>query len=340
MKCSKCKKNYKNIIPTCPKCGEVNSSFLEDKTMAIVEIDKEMSLTGLISNQIEKFNENDKVVKKDEIINKKKSKESKFGSKRDIQLRKRILMFGMVISSILVFIIIGLVIYFKNISNDYDYLYELNLILDDYNNINDKTEIYDILDYVYNDDEKIKVVHNNICNAISDWIVIYKQKEYYSIEEFDKVTSILKGNISYLFDIDYKNISLLEYDEYETFNRDINNYYNDGKLYYQAIGYYNKKYYNESFAMFDAINEDNQFYSKAEGYKDKIIDDVLILLNKDIEKLESNIKDDSVGNLEIYLEIENVIVVYDDVYSNLNLSQNIDYQKKLEKYRKFTINKE
>ena len=63
MKCSKCKKNYKDTMPTCPKCGEVNHKMLEDKTIAIQEINEDLSLTGLISNQIEEFNEEEKEVK-------------------------------------------------------------------------------------------------------------------------------------------------------------------------------------------------------------------------------------------------------------------------------------
>ena len=45
-------------------------------------------------------------------------------------------------------------------------------------------------------------------------------------------------------------------------------------------------------------------------------------------KSEGNITEDSSDKdkLEIYLEIENVIIVYDDVYSNLSLSENEDYQ--------------
>ena len=341
MKCSKCKKNYKDTMPTCPKCGEVNHKMLEDKTIAIQEINEDLSLTGLISNQIEEFNEEEKEVKKvtkKKTTKKKNTKEGKFGSKKDIKLRKKILGIGLFISMLVIFSLLCVVIYFKNTNDKYDYVYELNLIMDDYENIKDNTSIYDVLAYVNKDNEKEEIVHTNIYDGISDWVANYKKKEYYGIEDFDKNTEELKDNIKYIFDIEYKKIKLLEYEEYEDFIKDINAYYIDGKIFYDAIGYYNKNYYNEAYAMFNAVDEDNQFYKKANKYKDKIIEAVLTLLNNDVDKLESNITEDSSDKdkLEIYLEIENVIIVYDDVYSNLSLSENEDYQSLLDEYRELT----
>ena len=70
MKCSNCKKNYKDNLAMCPKCGEANSKLLEDKTMAIMEVNEDLSLTAMISNQIDEFNEdnNKEIVKEDKRI--------------------------------------------------------------------------------------------------------------------------------------------------------------------------------------------------------------------------------------------------------------------------------
>ena len=341
MKCSKCKKNYKDIMPTCPKCGEVNHKMLEDKTIAIQEINEDLSLTGLISNQIEEFNEEEKEVKKvtkKKTTKKKSTKEGKFGSKKDIKLRKKILGISMLISMLVIFSVVCVVIYFRSTNDKYDYVYELNLIMDDYENIKENADIYDVLAYVSKDNDKKEIVHTNIYDSVSDWIANYKKKEYSSIEDFDKNTEKLKDNIKYIFDIDYKKIKLLEYEEYEDFIKEINSYYIDGKVFYEAMGYYNKNYYNQAYAMFNAVDEENQFNKKANKYKDKIIEAVLTLLNSDIEKLESDIKEDSTDKekLEVYLEIENIIIVYDDIYSNLNLVDNEDYQSILNKYKELT----
>lgn len=341
MKCSKCKKNYKDTMPTCPKCGEVNQKMLEDKTIAIQEINEDLSLTGLINNQIEEFNEEEKEVKKvtkKKTTKRKSTKEGKFGSKKDIKLRKKILSIGLGISMLVIFSMLCIVIYFRSTNDKYDYVYELNLIMDDYDNIKDNTSLYDVLAYVSKDNDKKEIVHTNIYDSINDWIANYKKKEYYSVEDFDENTETLKDNIKYIFDIDYKKIKLLDYEEYEDFIKEINSYYNDGKVFYEAVGYYNKNYYNQAYAMFDAVDEENQFNKKAIKYKDKIINDVLMLLNNDIEKLENDIKDDSTDKekIEVYLEIENIIIVYDDIYSNLNLVDNDDYQSILNKYKELT----
>jgi DNA polymerase III alpha subunit len=79
MKCSNCKKNYKDNLAMCPKCGEANSKLLEDKTMAIMEVNEDLSLTAMISNQIDEFNEdnNEEIVKEDKKDNKGNSKKKK-----------------------------------------------------------------------------------------------------------------------------------------------------------------------------------------------------------------------------------------------------------------------
>ena len=67
MKCNKCKKVYRKTLSNCPSCGEINHIMLEEKTIAISEIKEDLSLTGLINNQIEEFNEE----KKEDIKEKK-----------------------------------------------------------------------------------------------------------------------------------------------------------------------------------------------------------------------------------------------------------------------------
>ena len=64
MKCIKCGKRYKKTLIKCPSCNEINPTMLEDKTIAIQEINEDLSLTGLISNQIEEFNESKETMKK------------------------------------------------------------------------------------------------------------------------------------------------------------------------------------------------------------------------------------------------------------------------------------
>lgn len=334
MKCSKCKKNYKDTEVKCPKCGEVNQKLLEDKTIAIEEVSEDLSLTGLISNQIEEFNEE----KKEKKVTKKKTtkkKEEVFGSKKDISLRKQILLRVGIMITIIVMVVACLVILLRNNNDKYDYVYELNVILSDYDNVEDKTEFYDILAYVGNDDEKINNVHNNTYIAINGWVSKYKEYEYSGIEDVEKETTNIKNKIDYINNIEYEGTKLLKYEDYEKFINEIDKYFLDSKPFYESLSYYNKNYYNEAFAMFDNIESENLFKDKANKYKDKIIEDVLTLLNNDVNNILLEIKEDSsvADKLDIYLDIENVIATYNDKYSNLDLDSNETYNNLMEEYK-------
>lgn len=345
MKCSNCKKNYKDTLPTCPKCGEVNHKMLEDKTIAIMEVNEDLSLTGLINNQIEEFNEdnNKDIVNKDKKDNKKKKKiskkkkDTKFGTKKDIKKRKKILLSMSIVMLLIILSIVGIVFYFSRNKDTYDYVYELNIILNDYDNIEENTEIYDVLAYVVNDKDKIDIVKNNTYVAIEEWIKDYKDKEYYSSEDIENNTNILKDKIEYIRNVEYEDIELITNKEYDNFIEEIDNYYNDSKVYYDGISYYNKKYYNEAYAIFS--NVEGSFESKAKLYQDKIVNNVLELLVNDINNIKGNIVDSSTDQdkLDYYMQIENVILVYDSVYSNLLLKDNKDYQTYLSEYNALVI---
>ena len=334
MKCSKCKKNYKDTLSKCPKCGEVNHKMLEDKTIAIEEISEDLSLTGLINNQIEEFNEETKEKK---VTKKKttKKKEEVFGSKKDIGLRKQILLRVGIMITIIIMVVVCLVILLRSNNDKYDYVYELNVVLSDYDHIEEKTEFYDILAYVGSDDEKINNVHNNTYIAISGWVSRYKENDYYGIEDIEKETTNIKNKIDYINNIEYEGIKLLDSDDYEKFISEIDKYFLDSKPFYEALSYYNKNYYNEAFAMFDNIDSENMLKDKADKYKDKIIEEVLKLLNNDVNNILLDIKEDSsdADKLDVYLDIETVIASYNNKYSNLGLDSNDEYNKLMEEYK-------
>lgn len=348
MKCSNCKKNYKDNLAMCPKCGEANSKLLEDKTMAIMEVNEDLSLTAMISNQIDEFNEdnNKEIVKEDKKDNKgntkkkkvtKNNKDSKFGTKKDIKKRKKILLSMSIVMLLIILSIVGIVFYFSRNKDTYDYVYELNIILNDYDNIEENTEIYDVLAYVVNDKDKIDIVKNNTYVAIEEWIKDYKDKEYYSSEDIENNTNIIKKKIEYIRNVEYEDIELITNKEYDNFIKDIDTYYDDSKVYYEGIGYYNKKYYNEAYAIFD--NVEGTFKSKAKLYQDKIVNKVLELLVNDIDMIKNNITDSSTDQdkLDYYMNIETIIINYDSVYSNLLLKDNKDYRTYLSEYNALVI---
>lgn len=329
MKCIKCGKRYKKTLIKCPSCNEINPTMLEDKTIAIDEQKEDLSLTALIFNQIDEFNDNDKV-NTEEI---KDNLKDDFSTDKDIKLRKKILLNTGIIMFILVCISFILLISFRNKENKYDYIYELKLILVDYSKDIDNSNIYNILSYVIDDDSKINNVHDNTYMVIKDWINEFKDKEYNGLEDFEKQKDKLKEKIKYVFDIDYENIKLMRYKDYESLIEDIDNYYSEGKVFYDGLSYYNKKYYNEAYTLFNIVEEDNLFYDKCNIYKNKVLEDVIKLIKNDIKKIENNINEDNYNNLEIYSEIENVILSYNDIYDSIYLSNNSKYNELLNEYK-------
>lgn len=332
MKCIKCGKRYKKTLTNCPFCNEVNPKYLEDHTIAIEENKEDLSLTALIFNQIDEFNGEDKDNTK-KVVNKDKKTKDEFSSDKDVNKRKKILLSTSIVMLLIVGILFVMFIGFKNTNNKYDYIYELKVIMVDYEKNIDNSNIYNVLSYVYNDDEKINNVHDNTYTIIKEWIHEFKDKEYNGLDDFEKQKDNLKEKINYVFDINYENIKLMRFKDYEELIKDIDNYYSEGKVFYDGLSYYNNKYYNEAYSLFDVIKEDEIFYDKANKYKNKIVNDVLTLIKNDIAKLEKNIDDDNVNNLEIYSEIENIILSYNDIYGSIYLSNNSEYNSMLEEYK-------
>ena len=328
MKCIKCGKRYKKTLTNCPSCNEVNPKYLEEHTIAIEENKEDLSLTALIFNQIDEFNDehkNDSKKIKNEI--------DEFSTDKDVKKRKKILLSTSIVMLLVIVFLFVMFIGFKNKNDKYDYIYELKVIMVDYEKNKDNSNIYNVLSYVVDDDEKINNVHDNTYTIIKEWIKEFKDKEYNGLEDFEKQKDILKDKINYVFDINYENIKLMRYKDYEELIKDIDNYYSEGKVFYDGLSYYNKKYYNEAYTLFEVIESDDIFYDKANIYKNKIITDVLTLIKNDIDKLEKNINDDNVNNLEIYSEIENIILSYNDIYGSIYLSNNSEYNNLLNEYK-------
>lgn len=335
MNCIKCGKRYKKTLSNCPFCNEINPKYLEGNTIAIEANKEDLSLTALIFNQIDEFNNEDKdVTKKVDNVSKKENKnKDEFGTDKDIKKRKKILILTFTTMLFIVCLLSVMFFAFRGENDNYDYIYELKVIMIDYEKNVDNSNIYNVLSYVIDDDDKINKVHDNTFAIIKEWIKEFKDKEYNGLEDFEKQKNNLKEKINYVFDINYENVKLMRFKDYEALIEDVDNYYNEGKVFYDALSYYNKKYYNEAYTLLDVIKEDELFYDKANLYKKKIINDVLSLIKKDIAKLEKNINEDNVNNLDIYSEIENIILSYNDIYGSIYLSNNGEYNKLLNEYR-------
>ena len=96
----------------------------------------------------------------------------------------------------------------------------------------------------------------------------------------------------------------------------------------------NEKSYNEAYVLFSKIEEDNNYYYKAQSYLSIVVDDVLILIKNDVINIESGIEELSDDDKLIrYSQIEDVIIAYSSLYEALDLNNNEDYTNLLNTYK-------
>ena len=159
-------------------------------------------------------------------------------------------------------------------------------------------------------------------------------------EEFDKATKkheeILFGLNNYAVarvDDDRTIKVLLDSDYLELSNR-LNLMYDDSVPFFDAMVFYKSKDYNKAYYMFEKVDKNNVYYDKSQYYLIKIVDNVLAILKKDIAKIEESMNEIPTEEKFIKLaQIEEIILGYDSVYLELNVSKNDDYNKILQDYR-------
>ena len=110
--------------------------------------------------------------------------------------------------------------------------------------------------------------------------------------------------------------------------------YEDGMVFFDSLDLYNEKDYNKAYSTFGMISKENTYYDKAIYYMGKIVDNVMDLLIKDVEKLEKGMDDLSDDEkLSRYVSIEQIILEYDNVYVSINLTKNDSYNRMLKTCR-------
>ena len=105
-------------------------------------------------------------------------------------------------------------------------------------------------------------------------------------------------------------------------------------VFYDALELYNKKDYNKAYNDFEMINYSSSFYDNASFYEEKIIENILELLKKDLAKLEKDIDGLSVDEkIERYVQMEEIILEYERVYLSVPLTKNDTYNNTLQDCR-------
>lgn len=371
MKCLKCEKEFDEELDSCPFCGaSIENEEMEmpqlkkediveedikqddnsneevqvendelDKTVSISSLSdtkelKDLSLIDDINKQIDSVNALKEAEEVKEEINDLSTSDS-------IKKRRKVLFITGIVSLILSLIIIGFLV-FKNSSKEAtivkDYLQEYEVALEKYYESNEIDDVIFILESIKDDADKVKKVQSKTRIIFDSWILLYIDEEANTLDEYDKITDrykeLLNGLHTYaVAKTDENYITALTDYDYEELKVQIDDIYSDCIVFFEALAYYNEKDYDRAYYMFDVIDDSNSYYERAQSYKKRIINNVVDLLNKDVDKITAGIDGLSdEDKLQRYVNVEEVIISYNSIYNNLNLSSNDDYQSLLNLY--------
>ena len=325
------------------------------KTIAIstLEDTKEFggSLMDDINRQIEDINnevasEDDVVVKVedvDDIVEEPIAKKTIVEEQVEtLSTRKKILFFTGIAVLFLVFTVMGLWCFTKLNHKDNEakvnYIDQMNVAMQTYYKTDEIDDILYILEDIKNDKEKVKKLQAKTRTICDSWVLLYLNEEVENKENFEKATSkyknLLEGLYRYaIVKTDTNLVRALTEKDYNDLLIQFDNIYSDSAVFYDALELYNAKDYNKAYYMFSRIESVNSYYDKSVSYSNLIISNILDTMKKDISKLEANSETlDNAGKLEMYSKIEQIVIDYNSVYSNIDLTQNEEYQKLLSKY--------
>ncbi len=214
----------------------------------------------------------------------------------------------------------------------------LNKALETYYTSGKTEDISNILEEVKDDEDVLAEVQNKVKAKSNEWLQEYYDTEYVSQAEFNTATTRYKDLFRGLYEYaivredDYY-VRALESSNYESLINDIDDNYNDSRIFYEAIDLYNNRDYNKSYYALNQIPSNSIIYNKTRIYVDRINSNVIGLLKNDIAKIEqdpANLDDSEL--LDMYTQIEQIIIDYDHVYNNLELTKNKDYSDLLSDY--------
>lgn len=333
------------------KNKEINVSL--EKTIAIKSLDdtKELdkfSLIDDINRQIEKTNESinsndDVIVKIEEKIEDNTNNEEE--NKEDIEIlstRRKVFLFTGIAILILVFTLMTIWVItgvnHKNTETTLDSLTRLNNAMETYYETEEIDDILYVLEDIKNDQEEIKKIQAKTRTICDSWVLLYLNEEVENKESFEEKTnkykSLLEGLYRYaIVKNDTNLVRALTEKDYNDLLIQFDDIYSDSTIFYDALELYNDKDYNKAYYMFDRIESNNSYYEKSVTYCNLIISNILDTILNDISKLEKNIDTlDNTNKLEVYSNIEQIIIDYNSVYSNIDLTQNDKYQELLSEY--------
>lgn len=329
------------LKPTKKKIRDDSEVSLEE-TIAI-GVEHNNSLLDEINRQIDMLNED---AEKRPIYKEDKDEyddfdDEKLESLASFKRRRKVLVFTAFASIILISVMIVLLVVTNNLSNkskiNNDFDSRLSSSITTYYETSELDNLIYLMEDVKSDSEKIVNIQSEVKTACTSWVLRYIDEDVNSKEEFENITykyrDLIDGLYRYaLVKNDDQYIRALTESDYDEIIGQFDQVYTDSLVFYEAIDLYNAKDYNRSYYMFGKIEKDNHYYDKSISYVDKIYENIIELLKKDITKLEKGIDEfTDKDKLDRYIIIEETILEYNNVYT-VELSDNEEYQKLLSSY--------
>lgn len=329
------------------KEAELDSSL--EKTRSInpvkdtIEI-KNLSLIDDINKQIDEMNG---YAIPEEVSSKKtgeetsiKKEEPRLDTEESIKKRKQVLKFTGLGSLIVAILIIALIIFGSSNKNSIgnNYLVVLDSALTEYYETSKYDKIIEVLSAVKKEESKISEVQKKTKEYVDKWVKEYINSDIKTLGDFEDATKKYKSLIDELHAnalITSNNgaIKALQDNDYDYIIKQLEQIYSDSSLYYVALDYYNQNDYNKAYTTFAKIEPTNTYYEKATAYKEMIFDNVFLLLEKDINKIEKELTDATdYKKLQVYSGVEEVLIQYNNLYSELELSKRSEYQILVNEY--------
>lgn len=320
-------------------------SLEKTRTIKPVEDKEEFSLLNDINKQIETVNEEAKAetvtqeVKN--TVEEKKEEPLSLDTKTSVNKRTKVLLVtvGMVLvlAIAIAFTISAMAGSSKAQTSDIEE--KLDQALQVYYDSGKTEEITDMLDEYKSNDTIIETIHDKIKDKSLEWLDTYFETEYISQAEFNSQTTrykdLYRGLFEYAIIKDGSSyIRALDSGDYDELTKKIDDNYVDSRIFYEAIDLYNNKDYNKAYYALNQVSNNSAIYTKTRIYVDRINSNVLGLLKADIAKIEqdtTNLSDSDI--LKMYSQIEQIIIDYDRLYSNLELDKNKDYSDLLQEYK-------
>ena len=313
-----------------------------DETIAInVLNDNNFSLLDEINKQIDDINQEAQAeLKKEEDNNFDPEQEltsiESFKKRRKVLVITGIASLALIACTIVLFVISGNIKSTpNNVSLNYDQM--LNNALNTYYETSEIDDLISLMNDIKKDEEKVNKLQTEVKNTCYNWVNKYQEEDAQSAEEFEKLTyeykELIDGIFRYaLIKKDDYYIRALSEEDYDEIIKQFDKIQDDSSIFYEALDLFNTKDYNKAYYMFGKVTVDNTYYDKSIEYINKIYENIIELMNKDIIKIEKDI--DTLSDeekLNIYILIEETILEYNNVY-NVNLSEYDKYQEILTKY--------